>query len=603
MRSFARVAALAITLFSLSWGGAHAQIQPPAPPPLEYYGSLPAIEDAVISPNGTYTAMLMTVRGERAITILDAAGQPVKQLVVGEAKVRGIDWVGEEAILVRRTETGRLPRQYYDRKAEFARGNVIPLDDRHPVVSIFANQRFIANVITAYYGIRKVDGRWYGFFGGLRRGRVSGDRNRLLDRATALFRVDLLTGDAEAVRLPDDFPSIRDWLVDSQGEIGAQLQLDAQNGNWRIESAGGTTIALGNQPRGQISMLGFTADESAVIYSAFDEADRRYRRYSVPLSGGSPQELWADTAINRYVYQPFTANILGIRRADRVIDLADDTKEAILSETLDAFSFATYREVTDFTPDFSALIAYTSGNYDSGTWYRINGTTSERSIIGFERPALQGPIVGTIERIRYKAHDGLEIEGILTLPPGREAKDLPAIILPHGGPTAHDVAAFDWWAQAFASRGYAVLQPNFRGSTGRGSRFVEAGDGEWGKKMQTDKSDGLMALSERGIVDASRACIVGASYGGYAALAGVTLQRGIYRCAVSVNGVSQLRMALRDFRSGMSTVFTRSTDKQFGKDYDFNALSPADNAKRADAPILLIHGRATIRWSRLRNQR
>ncbi|MEO0644525.1 MAG: prolyl oligopeptidase family serine peptidase, partial [Pseudomonadota bacterium] len=176
--------------------------------------------------------------------------------------------------------------------------------------------------------------------------------------------------------------------------------------------------------------------------------------------------------------------------------------------------------------------------------------TGERSIVGFERPAIQGMAIGKVSTFSYEAQDGLEIRGILTLPPGREATDLPVIILPHGGPTAHDVERFDWWAQAFASRGYAILQPNFRGSTGRGVAFVEAGDGEWGKKMQTDKSDGLMALAERGIVDPSRACIVGASYGGYAALAGVTLQQGIYRCAVSVNGVTELESTLREFSTG-----------------------------------------------------
>ncbi|MEO0608176.1 MAG: prolyl oligopeptidase family serine peptidase, partial [Pseudomonadota bacterium] len=540
-----------------------AQAQEAPSVPLEAYGALPLVEDAVVSPNGTYTALLMNQRSERAITILDAAGQPIKQLVVGAAKVRSIEWVGEEAILVLRTETGTLPVQYINRKQEFLRGNVIPLDVRRPIISIFAEQKYIANVLTGYYGIRNVDGRWVGFFGGLRRGSRSGDRNRLLDRAPALFGVDMTSGDVDLVSLPDDYPSVRDWVVDDDGSVGAQLQLDANNGNWRIENGEGKTVARGKQRRGDILVRGFDETGTKIIYREYDDALGKYRNFAVPKAGGTPVELWRDVKINRFVYQPFSARILGLRNTARELIMADERKQAILKETMDAFSFASYLQIGDFTPDFSALIANTSGNFDSGTWYRVNGLTGERSIVGFQRPAIQGMAIGKVSTFSYEAQDGLEIRGILTLPPGREAKDLPVVILPHGGPTAHDVERFDWWAQAFASRGYAVLQPNFRGSTGRGVTFIEAGDGEWGKKMQTDKSDGLMALAERGIVDPSRACIVGASYGGYAALAGVTLQQGFYRCAVSVNGVTELESTLRDLRTGTRDIITRSFDKQF----------------------------------------
>jgi len=166
-------------------------------------------------------------------------------------------------------------------------------------------------------------------------------------------------------------------------------------------------------------------------------------------------------------------------------------------------------------------------------------------------------------------------------------------MLPHGGPHAYDEQAFDWWAQAFASRGYAVFQPNFRGSTNRDDAFVRAGYGEWGRKMQTDISDGLEELVRQGIVDPKRACIVGASYGGYAALAGVTLQQGLYRCAVSVAGVSDLSLMYNtDYReSGQVGLLRRSLLEELGPRSGFGAASPRRLAAQADAPILLIHGR------------
>lgn len=165
--------------------------------------------------------------------------------------------------------------------------------------------------------------------------------------------------------------------------------------------------------------------------------------------------------------------------------------------------------------------------------------------IGYERLRVKPADVGPISTFEYKASDGLDLDGILTLPPGVEAKNLPMVMHPHGGPHSRDIEGFDWWAQAFASRGYAVFQPNFRGSTNRDEAFKRAGYGQWGRKMQTDVSDGLAALAKAGIVDPDRACIVGASYCGYAALAGVTVEQGKYRCAVAVAPVTDLKLLRR----------------------------------------------------------
>jgi dipeptidyl aminopeptidase/acylaminoacyl peptidase len=165
-------------------------------------------------------------------------------------------------------------------------------------------------------------------------------------------------------------------------------------------------------------------------------------------------------------------------------------------------------------------------------------------------------------------------------------------MLPHGGPAARDYPVFDWWAQAFASRGYAVFQPNFRGSTELGAAFRLAGRGEWGRKMQSDLSDGMTALAKAGIVDPHRACIVGASYGGYAALAGVSLQRGLYRCAVAVAGIGDVaKLTQNDIReSGGNPIVSRWLRVEIGRGRDLKAISPINFVDRITAPVLLIHG-------------
>jgi dipeptidyl aminopeptidase/acylaminoacyl peptidase len=239
------------------------------------------------------------------------------------------------------------------------------------------------------------------------------------------------------------------------------------------------------------------------------------------------------------------------------------------------------------------VLVQTSGNRDSGSWYLVDVAQLRANGVAVERLAIEPEQVGPISRVSYTAADGLELDGILTLPPGREAKNLPLIMFPHGGPGSYDSVTFDWWAQAFASRGYAVFQPNFRGSTNRDEAFQRAGYGQWGRKMQSDISDGLAELARQGIVDPKRACIVGASYGGYAALAGVTLQQGLYRCAVAVAGVSDVSMMFNtdNRESGQDRMVRRSLLEELGPRSGFDAVSPRRFAAQADAPILLIHGR------------
>ena len=200
--------------------------------------------------------------------------------------------------------------------------------------------------------------------------------------------------------------------------------------------------------------------------------------------------------------------------------------------------------------------------------------------------------------IDYKAADGLPIHAYLTLPPdaalnGRPAKNLPLIVLPHGGPWVRDHVDFDWQTQVLASRGYAVLQPNYRGSGGAGIAFMDAGNGEMGRKMQTDLSDGVRYLVAQGLADPKRVAILGASYGGYAALAGATLDPGVYRCAVSIAGPSDVGAIisyLLESTNNMDTPAVVAWRRVLGDRSGWDAISPAKQAAKAYCPILLIHG-------------
>jgi dipeptidyl aminopeptidase/acylaminoacyl peptidase len=255
-----------------------------------------------------------------------------------------------------------------------------------------------------------------------------------------------------------------------------------------------------------------------------------------------------------------------------------------------------------YTPGLQRMIVETEGDGDSGTYWLVDIATGNAMPLGYAYPTVKSADVGATSIVKYQAADGLAMEGILTLPPGREPKSLPLVVMPHGGPMdVRDDLGFDWWAQAFASRGYAVFQPNYRGSGGAGAEFRHAGFGQWGKKMLSDIADGVAEITKQHIVEPKRVCIVGASYGGYAALAGVTLQQGLYRCAVSVSGPANLlsfggwQSSYYGYNNDTTRYWRKLTGEDTGGESALRAISPALLADKADAPILLIHGKDDTR--------
>jgi dipeptidyl aminopeptidase/acylaminoacyl peptidase len=209
-------------------------------------------------------------------------------------------------------------------------------------------------------------------------------------------------------------------------------------------------------------------------------------------------------------------------------------------------------------------------------------------------PALADIKLGKVSEITYKARDGTEIPAYLTAPPGYSGgAPLPLVVMPHGGPAARDYFEFDWLPQFVASRGYLVLQPQFRGSTGFGEKFREAGIHQWGGLMQDDVTDGVKAMIDQHLADPHRVCILGGSYGGYAALAGAAFTPDLYTCAISINGVFDLPlMQVYEARhAGEQSDTALYWREHIGSPLDpkVAAVSPNRNAARVTAHVLLIH--------------
>jgi dipeptidyl aminopeptidase/acylaminoacyl peptidase len=254
--------------------------------------------------------------------------------------------------------------------------------------------------------------------------------------------------------------------------------------------------------------------------------------------------------------------------------------------------------LVDWTPDFRFLIFRATGGWTAGTYVIVGPDSVTPGMLANIRDDIPREAVVPVSVIDYDARDGLNIPALLTIQDEvRGAGDAPLIVLPHGGPEAYDQYGFDWLAQYFASRGIAVLQPQFRGSTGFGNTLRQAGKGQWGGAMSTDLDDGVQHLIDEGLVDPERVCMVGLSYGGYAALAAGAFSPFDYKCVVSVSGVSDLPRMLDAERElyGRNSAVVNYLRTQFGSDGEadrtLKPISPVNFADDFKAPVLLIHGR------------
>jgi len=233
---------------------------------------------------------------------------------------------------------------------------------------------------------------------------------------------------------------------------------------------------------------------------------------------------------------------------------------------------------------------------DNGPNYLYDRATGEVELLYRPYPNIPIDDMAKMEPVTYTARDGLEIPAYLTLPKGIEPKNLATVIMPHGGPWARDTWGWDPLAQLLANRGYAVLQPNFRGSTGYGKRFLELGNDEWGTgAMQHDITDGAKWLVEKGIADPNRIAIMGGSYGGYATLAGVAFTPDLYAAGVSIVGPSSIITLLNSippYWAPIKKMFhARVGDPEDPDDFErLRAQSPLYSAEDITTPLMVIQG-------------
>jgi len=564
------------------------------PPPIEAYTQLPATEFVTLSPSGERIALLTGAGDKRRVVIRTTDGKVLQATAVGDAKVRNLQWAGDDHLIVETSITTLrglyVPGEWY--AGEVFEASVLNVKTKTALL-IFYHSRTLFPIVLSSAGYREIDGHWYGYFSGATMPDTDFSSTRGTFGPVSLYQVDLDTG---VYSLAGE--GNKNWVVGGDGIplVHAVIRRDKGVNQWQLYAGRFERDLIEQQDAAtdlpRLMGLGRTAGTYLIERPSGSEVGL-WERSMTP--GQAPVNL--THASFRSLLHDSDGHLIGAElEGDAPIpELFNPTFKATFEAVKQAFAPARVDPVS-FNATGKRLIVRSSSTTDAGTYYLVDLTSQNVEKIGAIYPDLQDGTIGEARVVHYRAADGMALEGILTLPPGAPAKNLPLVVLPHGGPEARDHLGFDWMAQVFAARGYEVFQPNFRGSGGFNTAFRDAGFGEWGRKMQTDISDGVADLARQGMIDPRRVAIVGVSYGGYAALAGITVQHGLYRCAVSYGGVSDLLDMLEwsSSRSGKESVGTQYWRRYMGAksntDSSLQAYSPIALAAAADAPVLLVYG-------------
>lgn len=568
-----------------------------AVPDLDDYGALPAISNMALSPDGKLLAFKKNDGKNEIVAVTSIVdGKFIQGLNTSDIKVRDLYFFSESKLVSVATEHKRVLgfRDSFDVSTAFLldlpSGRIEQL--LTPGDVIFTGQTGLGRIVGTSDDAKHVFMPAY-----------ARDTRRDAPPNYSLLKVDLDSPKRPAV-VTKGSNYTRDYFMDGKGNLLAEVRYNSRTSMHTITShQGDKAVEIFSQKVDipEIGVVGMVQDGSSLVIGEESDELRRGALRAMSLSDGKLSEPVfargdADvdaiiTDINRTVFGVIYS---GLRPSYAFFD---KEVQGRVENILAAYpQHAVW--LVDWSDDWQHLLVKVEGQTTSGSYFLFSKGQKPR-LLANSRPEIKPEHINPVLEVSYKARDGLNIPALLTVPIERvdSLRDLPAVMLPHGGPAAHDWLGFDWMAQAFASRGYLVIQPQFRGSSGFGMDHWRAGHGQWGKAMQDDLTDGIESLVKQNLIDQKRICIVGGSYGGYAALAGGALTPDLYQCVASINGVSDLNAMLADTKSshGREHYLVRYWQKSIADSKagsrELRSISPAALAENFKAPVLLLHGK------------
>lgn len=411
-----------------------------------------------------------------------------------------------------------------------------------------------------------------------------------------VYRINIVTG--EMMMIAENPGNIDSWITDHAGRLRAAVTADGVNASLLYRRAEADTFRtlVTTSFKDALQPLFFTFDDQQLYVSSNLGRDKRAIYRFDPETAKSVELIYEhpEVDVENLLRSKHRKVITGVsfnteRRGYHFFDKERERLQRDLEAKLPGYDVA----VASISDDESKVLAVAYSDRSFGTYYFLDRSTGAFKKIADISPWIDEAKMAPMKPVSYRARDGRMIPAYLTLPIGVKAEKLPTIILPHGGPWWRDSWGFNPEVQFLANRGYAVLQPNFRGSTGYGKEFWQASFKEWGRKMQDDITDGAMWLVAEGIADPKRIGIYGASYGGYATLAGLAFTPDLYACGVSYVGVSNIFTFLESFppywEIGRKMIYEMVGDPEKDKDL-LTAASPFFHADKIRAPLLVAQG-------------
>lgn len=586
MTRLVRQIVAALVVASGAWCAAAAQ-------PLEAFVRQPEIIDAAMSPNGERIAIIgHTEAGNPYVLVRAVVGESGGFEIPERYRLDRIEWVGDRhvALVVRYNETFEWTptgtRLAQEIKYEVRRTLIVKIDDMSAEDAFSrGTQRIGRNFDLADI--------------------VAIDHDNARIYIAAFSRVgsyDLYSIDVETFRtevVENGSTVTRGWLVDDAFQPLARIDYGEASDRFVVFAyRDGSPVSIVDERAAipTLGIFGMNEDGTSLVVGG---RTNTYGLYSLGLSDGAIAPMFAtpEYDVEGASRDPYSRRVVGAYYADEdwrtswfddeLGDVEAALQEAFADRKISLVSWDRARE---------RYILAAESNDATTEYYYFDAAAGQADSIGLSYPELAPfGLLSQREPMRYAAHDGTSIPAYLTTPEDASGP-LPLVVLPYGGPESRDVGGFDWMAHLFASRGFLVLQPNFRGSTGYGTNFRNAGRGEWGGLMQDDVTDGVQHLIDAGLVDPGRICIVGWSYGGYAALAGAAKTPDLYSCVVAIAPVTDLPEQIRyakdryGSRNWVVAYWTNVIGDVREDNAQLVAASPSRRARDILAPVLLVHG-------------
>jgi dipeptidyl aminopeptidase/acylaminoacyl peptidase len=554
-----------------------------------------------ISPNGDYLSAITLHEGKATLLVLDFETKKLLNAInfPGNAQVGNYEWANDERLVLQKEYLkgwSDVPQYYGELMAVNADGSQVQY-----LFGYKSNEQQTGSHIKKSTPIRAtafildplIDDDKYMLVNA-----IAWNSSRTLDIETRqdVYRVDLYRGTRK--RLMGSPIGRTRFMTDHSGKVRFAAGEDKNNdtkifyrqkGEWHESS----NLKLGLDDFSPISF----ADTPNSIYAAGRKNSETMGVYKIDLNTGEQQKIIQDDKvdpanfwINNQTKQLYAVEFNEDHPSYAFVE-QEDSRSKLLKQLLAALPGHQVQIVSE-TRDGSKLIIVAFNDRNPGDYYVYN---TQKNTLGFlvsSKKWLEPELMAEVKPISFTNRDGIKISGYLTLPNGVEAKNLPLIVNPHGGPHGiRDVWGFDPESQLLASQGYAVLKVNFRGSGGYGKAFEEMGHQKWGTDIQFDIIDATRYVIEQGIANKERICIVGGSFGGYSALQSAIIEPDMFKCAIRFAGVYDLPMMFEegdvaDTRSGTSFL-----KQVLGTDQaTLKAMSPSYNVDKLKAKLLLIHG-------------